>query len=87
MFNPQTLPYDELLGRFWSSVGAPTSKGKCQYQKAIFTTSEEQSLAAKASLQTRQTEAGGRKIHVMVCEAGPWYDAEEYHQKYFEKSG
>ena len=73
-----------LLGHFWDNAGSPTTKSKCQYQKAIFCTSEEQLNAADASLKLHQSESS-HKLYVKVSKAGPWFDAEEYHQKYYSK--
>ena len=59
-----------------------------QYRSAIFTTSPEQAKAAHEIVE-RLTKAGRykRPIATRIEPAKPFWRAEEYHQKYFEKRG
>jgi len=59
-----------------------------QYRSAIFYHSPEQqqeALASKAALEASDTYK--RPIVTTVEPAKPFYRAEEYHQRYFEKHG
>jgi peptide-methionine (S)-S-oxide reductase len=92
-FDNEKLTYDQLLNVFWT-IHDPTQVnhqgpdyGK-QYRTAIFFHSPEQEAAAKKSKQA--LEASGklrRPVATEVTAAGPFWRAEEYHQRYLEKRG
>ena len=92
-FDPSKIGYDELLEVFWA-VHDPTQVNRqgpdigSQYRSAIFTHSPEQDRAARASME-RLAESGafGRPIATEIVPAGPFYMAEDYHQRYLEKRG
>jgi peptide-methionine (S)-S-oxide reductase len=72
----------------------PTQKNRqgpdfgSQYRTAIFFHSPEQEAAAgksKAALDTSKKFA--QPVATEITAAGPFYRAEEYHQKYLEKRG
>ncbi|MEO1243011.1 MAG: peptide-methionine (S)-S-oxide reductase MsrA [Pseudomonadota bacterium] len=92
-FDPAVVSYDDLLALFWS-IHNPTQVNRQgpdvgdQYRTAIFTHSDAQSAAAKASLEAE--DASGRHagpIATKIEPAGVWWKAEEYHQRYLEKNG
>jgi methionine-S-sulfoxide reductase len=56
------------------------------YRSAIFFVTDEQRETAKQVVNTLQPKFEG-KIVTVISEAGPFYRAEEYHQKYTEKTG
>ncbi|MCH8926658.1 MAG: peptide-methionine (S)-S-oxide reductase, partial [Proteobacteria bacterium] len=59
-----------------------------QYRSAIFTHGPEQEAAARASKE--RLEAAGRspgQVVTRIEPAGPFYQAEDYHQRYLEKQG
>ena len=90
-FNPALVSYDELLSAFWT-IHDPTTRNRqgwdfgSQYRSAIFFHDAEQERQAIASRDDRQ---GGlrRKIVTEIVPAPEFYDAEGYHQRYFEKHG
>src|SRR6185437_5569331 len=90
-FDPARVSYADLLRKFWE-VHDPTTMNRqgpdvgTQYRSAIFYTSPEQDAAARASKQGEQTRSA-RPIVTEITAAGPFYAAEEYHQKYLEKHG
>ena len=91
IFDPGTISYDELLGRFWSIHNATTRNRQgwdvgSQYRSAIFTSDEAQHAAALASRDARQAGTR-RKIVTEIAPAGHFWPAEEHHQRYFEKQG
>ena len=92
-FDPARVTYDTLLDVFFTSHD-PTQLNRQgpdvgrQYRSAIFYHSEEQREAAEAA--KRKWEASGRWKRPVVTEispAGPFWKAEEYHQRYLEKRG
>jgi peptide-methionine (S)-S-oxide reductase len=92
-FDPEKVSYEQLLQAFWS-MHDPTQVNRqgpdfgSQYRTAIFFHSPEQEAIAKKSRAAK--EASGkfkRPIATEITPAGPFYRAEEYHQKYLEKRG
>ena len=92
-FDPTKVTYDELLGVFWK-IHDPTQVNRQgpdfgkQYRTAIFFHSPAQEAAAKKSKQA--LEASGkfpRPVATEITPAGPFWRAEEYHQRYLEKRG
>ncbi|MDD5112162.1 MAG: peptide-methionine (S)-S-oxide reductase MsrA [Candidatus Altiarchaeota archaeon] len=80
-FNPDVIPYKELLEHFWSQHN-PGAISVTQYKSAIFYHNEEQRKKAEES-KRRQQEKGD--VVTEVLPAGVFYEAEEYHQKYLQK--
>ncbi|MFA5101814.1 MAG: peptide-methionine (S)-S-oxide reductase MsrA [Candidatus Thermoplasmatota archaeon] len=92
-YDPQKITYVELLRVFWD-IHDPTTKNRqgpdigTQYRSAIFYHSPEQKTAAELSKKTlEQTKKYKKKIVTEITQATPFYPAEEYHQRYFEKHG
>jgi peptide-methionine (S)-S-oxide reductase len=92
-FDPARITYDELLTVFWEHHD-PTSRNRqgadvgSQYRSAIFHHSEAQRADAERSRAA--IDDSGRFPAPVVTEivaAGPFYPAEEYHQRYLEKRG
>jgi peptide-methionine (S)-S-oxide reductase len=92
-FDPEKLSYEQLLDVFWT-IHDPTQVNRQgpdygkQYRTAIFFHSPEQEAAAKKSKQA--LEASGkmrRPVATEITAAGPFWRAEEYHQRYLEKRG
>jgi peptide-methionine (S)-S-oxide reductase len=90
-FDPERVSYEELLAAFFG-MHDPTQWNRqgpdfgSQYRSAVFFHDEGQEKAARAAID-QLTESGvfKRRIVTLVEPAGPWWRAEEYHQKYFEK--
>jgi methionine-S-sulfoxide reductase len=90
-FDPSVVSYDELLDAFWSTHDPTTPNRQgwdfgSQYRSAIFFHDSEQEQQAIASREERQRSVA-RPIVTQIVAASPFYDAEEYHQRYFEKHG
>jgi peptide-methionine (S)-S-oxide reductase len=92
-FDPAKVSYEQLLDVFWK-IHDPTQVNRQgpdfgkQYRTAIFFHSPKQEAAAKKSKQA--LDAGGKFRHPIATEitpAGPFWPAEEYHQRYLEKRG
>ncbi len=90
-FDPGVVGYDELLDAFWS-IHDPTTPNRqgwdlgSQYRSAIFFHDAEQERLAIAAREQRQSNLS-RPIVTEIVPAPAFYDAEEYHQRYFEKHG
>lgn len=90
-FDPGVVSYSELLDTFWSSHD-PTTRDRqgwdfgSQYRSAIFFHDAEQERLAVASRDERQNSLA-RPVVTEIVPAAPFYAAEEYHQRYFERHG
>lgn len=92
-FDPARVSYDTLLDIFWMNHD-PTQVNRQgpdvgdNYRTVIFYHSPEQEAAAIAS-KKRLEESGRykRPIATEIVPAGTFWDAEEYHQKYFSRRG
>ncbi|MBD3251151.1 peptide-methionine (S)-S-oxide reductase MsrA [Candidatus Uhrbacteria bacterium] len=90
-FDPEQVSFKDLLTTFWK-VHDPTQVDRQgpdigrQYRSAIFVHDEDQRKIAEASKD--EVQAGiSEPIATQIVDAGPFYEAEEYHQRYFEKRG
>jgi len=92
-FDPARVSYEQLLAVFWK-MHDPTQVNRqgpdfgTQYRTAIFYHSPEQQ--AKAQKAKEALEASGklrRPVATEITAAGPFWRAEEYHQRYLEKRG
>jgi peptide-methionine (S)-S-oxide reductase len=90
-FDPEVVSFGELLDTFWS-IHDPTTRDRqgwdfgSQYRSAIFFEDADQERLAIASRDERQNELT-RPIVTEIAPASTFYDAEEYHQRYFENHG
>lgn len=92
-FDPGQVSYDELLEVFWSAHD-PTQLNRQgldigdNYRSAIFVHDEEQAAAAKSSkAELDASDRYGKPIVTEIEPAGTFWEAEDYHQQYFEKQG
>ena len=93
-FDPNEVSYEDLLQVFWS-IHNPTTKNRqgpdigSQYRSMIAYHTPEQELAAKKSKEDLESSGkfNGRKIVTEIVPASPFYKAEQYHQKYYQKRG
>jgi peptide-methionine (S)-S-oxide reductase len=92
-FDPAKLSYEKLLDAFWA-MHDPTQVNRqgpdsgSQYRTAIFFHSLEQEAAAKKSKAALAASGKFRRpIATEITQAGTFYRAEEYHQRYLEKRG
>jgi peptide-methionine (S)-S-oxide reductase len=93
VYDPTKVSYQTLLKSFWEQHD-PTQgfqQGNdtgTQYRSAIYTTSEDQSLAAKTSREAYAPllrQAGYGDITTEIVPAGQFYFAEGAHQQYLHK--
>ena len=92
-YNPEEISFKELVNVFWNNHN-PTTLNKqgpdvgIQYRSAIFYHNEEQRQIAEKSKQ--DLDSSNQYENPIVTEILPapiFYNAEEYHQKYFQKNG
>ena len=90
-FDPSVVSYADLLSAFWS-MHDPTTRNRqgwdfgSQYRSAIFVHDAKQERTAIESRDQHQTMLT-RRIVTEIVPASAFYDAEDYHQRYFEKHG
>lgn len=92
-FDPAVISYEQLLKIFFE-MHDPTTLNRqgpdhgSQYRSAIYFHSTEQEQQAKEKIAALSTAKAFRDpIVTEVTAAKPFYDAEEYHQKYLAKRG
>jgi len=92
-FDPKKVSYETLVEAFWH-MHDPTQVNRqgpdfgTQYRTAIFVHSPEQEAAAKKSKAALEASGKFRKpIATEITPAGPFWKAEDYHQRYLEKHG
>ena len=92
-YNPEEISFKELVNVFWNNHN-PTTLNKqgpdvgIQYRSAIFYHNEEQRQISEKSKQ--DFDSSNQYENPIVTEILPapiFYNAEEYHQKYFQKNG
>jgi peptide-methionine (S)-S-oxide reductase len=92
-YDPTKVTYQQLLDVFFENHDPTTEDQQgpdvgTQYRSVIFFHTPEQQKQAQAEKDRR--DASGEYAHSLatqIVKAGPFYPAEEYHQKYFEKKG
>lgn len=92
-FDPNEISYRELLDFFWS-IHNPTTKNRqgpdigSQYRSTIFYHNPEQeNIARKSKQQLDDSNSLQNKIVTEIVPAATFYQAEDYHQKYYQKIG
>jgi len=92
-YDPEKISYEQLLAAFWQ-MHDPTTLNRqgpdvgSQYRSVIFFHTPEQEQSALASKERMEKSGSFRKpIVTEVTAAGPFYRAEEYHQRFLEKRG
>ncbi|MCO6437041.1 MAG: bifunctional methionine sulfoxide reductase B/A protein [Phycisphaerae bacterium] len=93
-YDANRVSYRELLEWFFKFHN-PTQLNRQgpdvgeQYRSAIFTVDEDQARKARAYIEelSKSDRFKGKKIVTQVEPAGPFYEAEQYHQDYHAKHG
>jgi methionine-S-sulfoxide reductase len=93
VFNPEKISYKTLLRQFFR-MHDPTQLNRQgpdvgdNYRSAIFYKDESQKQAAEKMINELNESGKYKKPVVTTLEkAGKWWPAEEYHQKYTQKTG
>src|ERR1700761_1272307 len=91
VFDPARVSYRQLLDTFWH-IHNPTTLNRqgwdlgSQYRSAIFFDGPDQERLAVATRDSEQ-QSLVKPIVTEIVPATTFYRAEEYHQRYFERSG
>ena len=91
-YDPAKVSYKQLVDWFWRNIDPTQANGQfCDtgspYRSGIFYHDGEQKKIAEASKEA--LAASGRfkqPIATEITPAGPFYDAEDYHQDYYKKN-
>jgi peptide-methionine (S)-S-oxide reductase len=84
-YDPARTSLDAILEAFWEAHD-PTESGKGQYGSVIFyTTPEQQAIAEAAKARLQASGRFERPIATAIKQAGPYWRAEDYHQRFYEK--
>lgn len=92
-YDPERIGYEDLLAAFFAMHDPTTADRQgpdvgSQYRSAVFFQDDDQERTARAYVD--KLEASGRfrsPIVTQIAKASPFWRAEEYHQRYFEKHG
>jgi peptide methionine sulfoxide reductase msrA/msrB len=91
-FDPAKVTYSQLLDVFWKQIDPTDSAGQFvdrggQYRSVIFYHNDEQKRLAEESKQALDKSGRFQKpVVTEIIKAGPFYQAEDYHQDYYKKN-
>jgi len=90
-FDPHVISYGDILRQFFrmhdpTQIGGQGPDIGENYRSAIFYLNDEQKKIAESVKVESQTKFK-KSIATEITKAGPFYPAEEYHQKFFQKTG
>ena len=90
-YDPAVIGYGDLLDIFFATHDPTTLNRQgndvgTQYRSAIFPHSPDQAAEAKAGIERAQADQANPIVTAIEADA-PWYPAEDYHQKYWERVG
>ena len=90
-FDPDIISYEKIVEFFLTQAHDPTQLNRqgvdkgTQYRSAIFPADEDQEAIARAVIERLQEEKFNGKIVTTIEPLGTFWEAEEYHQQYYEK--
>jgi methionine-S-sulfoxide reductase len=90
-YDPKKVSYERLLTIYLENIDPTQADGQFadrgpQYHTAIFYADEAQKAAAEKALKAIEAKFAPEPIVVKLLPAKPFYAAEDYHQKYYEKN-
>lgn len=91
LFDPDQISYGDLLDIFFATHDPTTLNRQgndvgTQYRSAIFPHSPSQEEEARAGIARAQADWPAPIVTTIEADA-PWYPAEDYHQRYWERVG
>lgn len=93
VFDPAVLSFETLLERWFFKMHDPTTENRqgndrgTQYRSAIFfTTDAQRATAERVKAKVDKSGKWGKPIVTQVVAAGPFWEAEGYHQDYLQKN-
>lgn len=91
VYDPTVVKYEALLDIYWNNIdpldagGQNYDRGQ-HYQTAIFVEGAVQRAAAEVSKAKVEKFFAPKPVATKILDASTFYPAEDYHQKYYEKS-
>ena len=91
VYDPSKVTFQKLLDVFWRNHD-PLAKNRqfCdsgeQYRAGIFYHDEEQRKLAEETKKAVQAKFAPRQVYTEIAKATAFYQAEDYHQNYYEKN-
>ncbi|MES2173441.1 MAG: peptide-methionine (S)-S-oxide reductase MsrA [Pseudomonadota bacterium] len=90
-YDPAVISYADLLDIFFATHNPTTLNRQgndvgTQYRSAIFPHSASQEVDARAGIERAQADQADPIVTAIEPDA-PWYPAEDYHQKYWDRVG
>lgn len=90
-YDPTQVSYEKLLPIYWENIDPLDAGGQFadrgqHYQTVIFYANDAQKAAAEASKKTIEAKFAPKPVATKILPAKPFYAAEDYHQKYYEKN-
>ncbi len=91
-YDPSVISYEKLLDVFWHHINPTQADGQfhdigLSYQAAIYYNNDEEKKIAAASKEALgKSGKFDKPIVTEILPAKPFYPAEEYHQKYYQKN-
>lgn len=90
-YDPSQVSYQDLLQVFWRNIDPESENGQfCdrgeQYRSVIFYLNKEQEKLALESKENLAKSGKLKAIYSEIIPAKTFYEAEEYHQKYYKKN-
>ena len=91
-YDPRAISYEQLLAYFWEHIDPTDPNGQFvdqgpSYKSAIFYgNGSERAAAEKSKHDVAASGIFSKPIVTDILPAGPFYEAEEYHQDYYKKN-
>ncbi len=91
-YDPAVTSYEKMLDVFWHNINPTQADGQfhdigLSYQTAIYYANEEEKTAAGTSKDALgKSGKFDKPIAAEILPAQPFYPAEDYHQKYYQKN-
>lgn len=90
-FDPSKITYEKLLDIYWGNIDPLDAGGQFHdrgdhYETVIFVNGDAQRTAAEASKAKVEKFFAPKPVATKILSAKPFYPAEDYHQRYYEKS-
>ncbi|MGI8437563.1 MAG: peptide-methionine (S)-S-oxide reductase MsrA, partial [Chthoniobacterales bacterium] len=91
-YDASVISYEKLLNVFWHHINPTQADGQfadigLSYQAAIYYSNDEEKKIAEASKEALgKSGKFDKPIVTEILPAKPFYPAEEYHQKYYQKN-
>lgn len=91
IYDPSQISYTELVEHFWTTIDPTDDGGQfCDrgdsYRPAIFADAEQLETAKNSLERLKKSGRLNDLVRTPVLKAGPFYNAEDYHQDYYKKN-